>query len=367
MRILIKVVIVILGVLVSVSCKDRNNEKDIFPVVEVDLFNPVEEVPVSSFIDTLISVRLELPKPLFFGVTSQVLFSDTNVYVVDRKQEKIFRFNNSGRFLNTVGNMGNGPGEFISIKSCFLGGDTIFVSDLGTRRILSYTSEGNFINVIPFSFSLVYDNIAYLPSGGFLCHRIETSKNNRGIWIMNEKGEKAEVLYANEEIYPYCNSDWNTLSVMEDGSIGIYEPPTGSYYSFDVHKHTLDKVFQQRSTMKMLGDFKGIDQIFNVKEEYDYSIVTLNASNYIFSLWALSNHTGVFSLYLKKTKEISVFKKPLIDFPGYISLGTPMSSNLPNTLVTIFTDEYQFDDCPMQYKNMDFNEQVMIVNKWVFK
>ena len=54
MRILIKVVIVILGVLVTVSCKDRNNEKDIFPVVEVDLFNPVEEVPVSSFIDTLI-------------------------------------------------------------------------------------------------------------------------------------------------------------------------------------------------------------------------------------------------------------------------------------------------------------------------
>ena len=53
MRILIKVVIVILGVLVSVSCKDRNNEKDIFPVVEVDLFNPIEEVPVSSFIDTL--------------------------------------------------------------------------------------------------------------------------------------------------------------------------------------------------------------------------------------------------------------------------------------------------------------------------
>ena len=64
MRILIKVVIVILGVLVSVSCKDRNNEKDIFPVVEVDLINPVEEVPVSSFIDTLISVRLELPKYL---------------------------------------------------------------------------------------------------------------------------------------------------------------------------------------------------------------------------------------------------------------------------------------------------------------
>lgn len=201
MRILIKVVIVILGVLVSVSCKDRNNEKDIFPVVEVDLFNPVEEVPVSSFIDTLISVRLELPKPLFFGVTADVLFADTNIYVHDSKQEIIFRFNSQGNFLNMIGKLGNGPGEFSSCSSCFLNGDTVFVSDLDTRRIFSYTQEGNFINVISFPFSFVYEDIVYMPDGEFLCHRLAPAKNNRGIWIMNKKGEKSEVVYANEDVY----------------------------------------------------------------------------------------------------------------------------------------------------------------------
>ena len=85
MRILIKVVIVILGVLVSVSCKDRNNEKDIFPVVEVDLFNPVEEVPVSSFIDTLISVRLELPKPLFLLQMSCLPIQISMFMIVNKK------------------------------------------------------------------------------------------------------------------------------------------------------------------------------------------------------------------------------------------------------------------------------------------
>lgn len=64
---------------------------------------------------------------------------------------------------------------------------------------------------------------------------------------------------------------------------------------------------------------------------------------------------------------MTIFKKPLVDFPGYFFLGTMKSSNLPNTLVTILTDEYQFDDCPKQYKNLEFNERVMIVNKWVFK
>lgn len=351
--------------LIVVSCTDKC--KNDAHVIEIDFGSPVESVSLLSFIDTLISVRLELPEPLFFGVTSEVLFADTNIYVVDRKQSKIFRFNKDGQFLNTIGNKGDAPGEFVSIKSCFLGRDTLFINDLGARRIFSYTPNGKFISVVPFSFSLVYDNIMYLSDGKFLCHRIGPSKNNRGIWIMNEKGEKTEVLFANKDVYPYCNSDWGTLTMIDDGLIGIYEPPTGTYYTFDINKHILKKIYRQKSTAKMLGDFKGVDQILDVKEDYDYCIITLNANNYIFSLWALANHTGLFSLYSKKTQKITVFKKPLIDFLGHSSLGTPMSSNLPNTLVTILTDEYLFDACPEQYKTMKFNEQVMIVNKWVFK
>ena len=368
MRILIKIVIVILSVLISVSCKDRNNEKDTFPIVEVDLFNPIEEVPVSSFIDTLISVRLELPSPLFFGITSDILFSDTNIYVIDKKQKKIFRFNSQGNFLNTIGKLGNGPGEFSSCSSCFLNGDTVFVSDIKTRRILSYMPEGDFVNVISFPFSFVYDDIAYVSNGKFLCHRMEFAENNRGIWIMNKKGEKSEILYANDDTYPFIYSNWNTLSMLGGGLIGVYEPPTGTYYSFSIKDHSLKKVIQLRANAKMLGDFKGVNRAMDVKDDYTNSSITLNADNYIFSLWVLPGYTSaVFSLYSKETQKMTVFKKPFIDFPGYSSLGTMISSNLPNTLVTTLTDEYQFNDCPKQYKNMDFNEQVMIVNRWVFK
>lgn len=323
---------------------------------------------VSSFIDTLISVRLELPKPLFFGVTADVLFADTNIYVHDSKQEIIFRFNSQGNFLNMIGKLGNGPGEFSSCSSCFLNGDTVFVSDLDTRRIFSYTQEGNFINVISFPFSFVYEDIVYMPDGEFLCHRLAPAKNNRGIWIMNKKGEKSEVVYANEDVYPYIHSSWNTLSILGGGLIGIYEPPTGNYYSFNTKDHLLKKVIQLRANAKMLGDFKGIDSTIGLKEEYSNCSIILNTDNYIFSLWVLPGYTsGVFSLYSKEAKKMTIFKKPLVDFPGYFSLGTMKSSNLPNTLVTILTDEYQFDDCPKQYKNLEFNERVMIVNKWVFK
>lgn len=112
MKYIVKFVLIMLVIIASVSCNDRSNMEDATPVVEVDLFNSIEELPMSSFIDTLISVRLELSSPLFFGVTSEILFTDTNIYVVDEKQTKIFRFNSQGKFLNTIGKLGNGPGEF---------------------------------------------------------------------------------------------------------------------------------------------------------------------------------------------------------------------------------------------------------------
>lgn len=112
MKYIVEFVLIMLVIIASVSCNDRSNMEDATPVVEVDLFNSIEELPMSSFIDTLISVRLELSSPLFFGVTSEILFTDTNIYVVDEKQTKIFRFNSQGKFLNTIGKLGNGPGEF---------------------------------------------------------------------------------------------------------------------------------------------------------------------------------------------------------------------------------------------------------------
>lgn len=279
MKYIVKFVLIMLVIIASVSCNERSNMEDATPVVEVDLFNSIEELPVSSFIDTLVSIRLELPSPLFFGVTSEVLFADSNIYVVDEKQTKIFRFNSQGKFLNTIGKLGNGPGEISSCSSCFLNGDTVFVSDLKTRRILSYTQEGNFINMISFPFSYVYDDIVYLPGGSFLCHRMEHAKNNRGIWIMNEKGEKSEVLYANDDTYPFVYSNWNTLSKLGDDKIVIYESPTGTYYSFDINDHSLKKEIRLRANAKMLGDFIGINREMDVKEDYAICFITLNTNN----------------------------------------------------------------------------------------
>lgn len=65
MEYIVKFVLIMLVIIASVSCNDRSNMEDSTPVVEVDLFNSIEELPMSSFIDTLVSVRLELPSPLF--------------------------------------------------------------------------------------------------------------------------------------------------------------------------------------------------------------------------------------------------------------------------------------------------------------
>lgn len=50
MKYIVKFVLIVLVIIASVSCNDRSNMEDATPVVEVDLFNSIEELPVSSFL-----------------------------------------------------------------------------------------------------------------------------------------------------------------------------------------------------------------------------------------------------------------------------------------------------------------------------
>lgn len=348
------------------SCQ-MNKSQDMNNVIEIDLSKCSKTKDMSDFIETVESIRLELPDSLFFGVVTNVLFSDSNIYIVDNKQKSIFRFHKNGVFLNTVGKRGEGPNEYISFKTCFLADNTVFVNDLGRRTIYYYTPDGELIKKRSFSFDLIYDNIMYLSDNSFLCHSLSKSYNNcRGIWIMDEHGEKKETLYLNERKCPYLDSAWNTLSVINNNEIGIYEPPTGHYYIFDKTNKKLNCRFQLKSNMKMLGDIETSD-IMEVNEEYAYCDIMIDANNYVFSLWALPDQTGVFSLYSKQTRKQEAFSYPSFDLAGVFDLGTIVASNISNTLVTLFTDDYLKEFYPKKYDELKMGENVLVLNRYIFK
>jgi hypothetical protein len=90
---------------------------------------------------------------MFNGVTDLAADSQGNIYVLDRMNFRIQKFDHNGQYLQTIGRKGQGPGEFERPARLFLDiQDNIYVTDGGRRiegrMIKIFNSRGEFVQVI---------------------------------------------------------------------------------------------------------------------------------------------------------------------------------------------------------------------------
>lgn len=359
-------ILLFIGALTILSCSSRNNHLEHNNFIQIDLSCRKSQFPLSSFIYDIYAIKLELPTPYFFGVITDVLFTDSTLFVVDKKQGNVFRFKKDGTFLNRIGNRGGGPGEFLSLYNFFTGNQYVFISDLNIRQIHCYTHDGEYVKSISSTFELVYDDIAALPNGKFLCHDIQGHKNESKIWLMNEKGDKEKTLLFHENNYPYSYTDWNTISTTMDNKLNILDPISGIFYLYDIEKNELAQTLHLVSEEKDLSAFRNVETLSEIKDKYAYLSFIINTDNYLYSIWSTSDNIAVCSLYEKGKKNVEVFGMPKMDFPDYSICPIPVSTNLPNAMVAIMTDEYPLEYFPKQYRD-GISEQVAVVYVMKFK
>lgn len=367
MKRLFPYILILFFLFTACNSGSRNDQADDATVIPLNLSSPEKELALSEFVDSVSTIRLTLPESLFFGQVSTVLFDKESIYIGDNKQNIVFRFNRQGKFLNTIGKKGGGPGEYTQLGRCFLGNDCIYIDDLNIRKIFGYTPEGNFIRDISFPFSIVYNDILSLPNGNFLCHELSCSKENpeRGLWIMNDKGERIETILEKTEIYPYIHSDFATLSQDSNNVIYAYSPPSGEFYRYDFHNKDFRKTYQLQPDIKMLSEIKGHSEDFKLNTERTDCTMAVETDNYLFALWLIiadkPQAKSVYTLYNKQTGDVKCFSNLKIDLPNMISIGTYVASNISNAIVCYLPDEYTQEKYPEEYKKLGMKENVLIV------
>jgi hypothetical protein len=81
--------------------------------------------------------------PEVFSELRHVLLSpDASVYLVDSKTTGVLRFRDDGTFVNEIGRVGDGPGEFRWISDLGLRHDTLWVADSRNRRRQFFSPDG---------------------------------------------------------------------------------------------------------------------------------------------------------------------------------------------------------------------------------
>lgn len=163
-------------------------------------------------------VRLESDTACMVSSSANITIDDGKYYLFDPKMEQVCIFNSDGSFINKVGRLGRGPGEYASAQDFLLDHTTKEIEILAyyyDRKIYRYSEAGDFLGT--------RDNInAY----AFV------KKENGNYWLA--KGIGADSLIGNEQIYeldPQNRIVRKYLPVPYTLRVGI--PEKGFTVSFD--------------------------------------------------------------------------------------------------------------------------------------
>jgi hypothetical protein len=86
---------------------------------------------------------------MFYRAGPPVVDSEGNILILDRGNYRIQKYDKDGKYLQTIGRQGQGPGEFEMPFTLWMDADdNIYVWDMGRRIIQKFAKSRNFINTI---------------------------------------------------------------------------------------------------------------------------------------------------------------------------------------------------------------------------
>lgn len=117
----------------------------------------------------------------FFRICDLAVDRDCNLYVAERGNARLQKFDKNGRFVMTIGAAGRGPGEFYGFLDLDIDSKgNIYVLDLDNQRLSKFSPNGEFITSIQLPRSVLSmsmepdDNILILVNKGeFLFDRYD--------------------------------------------------------------------------------------------------------------------------------------------------------------------------------------------------
>ena len=161
--------LLLIGVFVLLGCSSNKKQEPISKsgVPVINLSEDVSTVPsllLSEAAEKLEIVPLEMTDESVLSDITEMQVTDHNIWIDHGREFYIYRFSRTGKFLNKIGSIGQGPGEYTTYSTFLVDEDKKEVYIIAnTNGVLAYDFEGNFkrkivdIQMILQLFSSPYD------------------------------------------------------------------------------------------------------------------------------------------------------------------------------------------------------------------
>src|SRR5690606_8598239 len=151
---LFKYLLILLSLCMSVSCEDEHDigiqlKKTQLFSLDKSLNSETTNLDINRFIKLEKAVILEFPENFAIQNIHKIIVSEPSMFILDNVQNFIFVYDLEGNFLNRIGGIGDGPGEYLEITDFTITNDDLVVFSNNSRKIIHYSSIGKFIKEFP--------------------------------------------------------------------------------------------------------------------------------------------------------------------------------------------------------------------------
>ncbi len=119
--IIMKCYFILLLSIISIGCSSHkqkdNQSQSVLPVINLsDNIQEVKSLPLSDVAERIEFISLELTDKSLVGEIDGMYVSEHHIWIGQNHDGRILRFSREGKFLNSVGKKGQGPGEYVLLK-----------------------------------------------------------------------------------------------------------------------------------------------------------------------------------------------------------------------------------------------------------
>lgn len=207
-----------------------------------EIINSSSEAVLSVFTDSVYYIKLETNPDCLIGNIGAIKKHGDKIIIYDRSSNRLLVFNQNGKFLNQIGKVGRGPGEYSKLRTGFVidsNRNSIYIINGDRRVLIEYGINGRFVREIPTDF---YVTNLEIDGDNLLCYTSSAYAylfDSHLIHVINGKGEILRKVHK-VDIGPNSADHMARIS-MVSGKMLYWERPWEEVYSYEESR--IKKVF----------------------------------------------------------------------------------------------------------------------------
>lgn len=183
------------------ACGEKKSNSPLGNVKEITFKEAANDYLLASKFNNIRMVQLETTDDCIITGIKEVIRADGKLYVLTDDNELFCFDETSGKFIMQIGNVGEGPGEFLSAESIFYNAKekTISVVDRTKNAIVVYSLDGEYIGNKYKELPLSWADRAELSQDGYLMVSTELTggfPRNEYAYLVVHPNEKVSQLDA---------------------------------------------------------------------------------------------------------------------------------------------------------------------------